>query len=90
MPGALQQLRDFTQGEVFGNGPHHLARLRHLQTEELIALTILTWSCLEEPHEDLSLRIILLRLHISDDFLCCDHFDGKGTKKIGKYKTECY
>ena len=88
MPAAHQQRWDFAQREVLGNGTYHLARLWHFQAKKLIALTILTRSCLEEPHEDLSLRIILLRLHKFYNFTCCHHIDGKGTKKLEKYKRK--
>ena len=63
MPMAHQQHGDFTQREVLWNGTYHFARLWHLQTEELIALTILARFCLKETHENLSLLVILLRLH---------------------------
>ena len=68
VPTVLQQFWYFAQRKVLWDSTYNLACLWYLQAEELITLTILTWSRFEEPHEYLSLLVILQRLHISYDF----------------------
>ena len=52
----------------------HFAGLGHFHTQEFIAFAIFAWAGLEEPHEDLSLLVILQRLHVCYDLLG-SHFD---------------
>ena len=71
VPAAHKQFGDFAQGEVFCHALDDFARLGHFESEELVALAIFTGAGLEETHEYLSLRLILLRLHIVNDFSGC-------------------
>ena len=73
VPAAHEQFGDFAQREVFCHTLDDLARLGHFESEELVALAIFAGAGLEETHEHLSLRLILLRLHIGYDFLGCGH-----------------
>jgi hypothetical protein len=34
-------------------GTHNLAEVGHANTEELVALTVIAWACLEEPRDTL-------------------------------------
>ena len=71
VPAAHKQFGDFAQGEVFCHALDDLARLGHLESEELVALAIFAGTGLEETHKHLSLRLVLLRLHIGNDFSGC-------------------
>ena len=58
MPTVQQQRGHLAQWEVSTGGTHYLARLRHLQSQKLITVTVLTGCCLEEPHEYCALLVI--------------------------------
>jgi len=70
MPTIHQQFWYFIQWEINPCRLYYLSRLRHLQAQKLIALAILAWPCLKEPHQHTSLLLILQRLHIAYYFLC--------------------
>ena len=74
VPAAHEQFGDFAQWEVLRHTLDDLSRLGHFQSEELIALAILSWPRLEETHEHLPLLLILQRLHVFDNLLCTHFF----------------
>ena len=71
VPAAHKEFGDFAQREVFCHALDDFARLGYFESEELVALTIFAGTGLEETHKHLSLRLILLRLHIGNDFSGC-------------------
>ena len=73
VPSVYQQFRYLLHRKIHPCHFYNFTSLRHLQSKKLIALTILPWSRLKEPHEYPSLLIIAQRHHILDDFLCCGH-----------------
>ena len=80
MPAIHQQLRYLIQWEISWYGFDHLTRLRHLQSQKLIAFAIFTWSRLKEPHEYLPLLVILQRLHVLYNLFCRHLTHNLGTK----------
>ena len=59
VPPAGQQLGNLAQGYVLRCCFHDLARLRHLDAEELIAIAVFSRSRLEEAHQHPPLRFIV-------------------------------
>ena len=58
VPMRHQQLRHLAKGEVLGCEPDDLTRLRHLQSQEFVALAIFARFSLEEAHQHSSLLIV--------------------------------
>ena len=56
VPGRTQQFLDLGQGHGCAHRTHHLAHLRHTDTEKAVALGILPRPRLEEAHQHLPLR----------------------------------
>ena len=74
MPFRHQQFRHLFQWKVVAHSLNDFSCLWHLQSQELIAIAILTGSRLKEPHEYLPLLLIPQRLHIRDYLLSFSHF----------------